>query len=313
MKKTAIFVAAVLLLAIIAIEFLIPDNNKIEQTTTIVSSEPGLYRAIADTSNWKNWWPEKETFQSSNTILRDINYTYKDRTTSSIFVALEHNSSIITSSLNFIPVSKDTVKLQWTLSTEPTYNPLKRLSNYLRNKEINIQLKELLTAIKTYYTVPNNIYGLPIVREQVKNSSLVFTYDSAQGLPTTEKIYSMVDELRSYIKKNKATVTDSPMVNIFTKDSVNYLTKVALPASTRLPSSGKITYKWMLPQGNILTAMVTGPDKNITPALRKIENYIDDYKLTSPAIPFYSLQTNRMVEKDSSKWISKIYYPVMYY
>ena len=38
---------------------------------------------------------------------------------------------------------------------------------------------------------------------------------------------------------------------------------------------------------------------------------MDDYHLTSPAISFQSLVTDRQVEKDSLKWITKIYYPIM--
>ena len=34
-----------------------------------------------------------------------------------------------------------------------------------------------------------------------------------------------------------------------------------------------------------------------------------DNALSSPAIPFESLVTNRMQEPDTSKWVTKIYYP----
>jgi hypothetical protein len=42
-----------------------------------------------------------------------------------------------------------------------------------------------------------------------------------------------------------------------------------------------------------------------------MELYISDHERVPPAIPFLSLVTNRMLEPDSSKWITLIYYPVM--
>jgi hypothetical protein len=42
-----------------------------------------------------------------------------------------------------------------------------------------------------------------------------------------------------------------------------------------------------------------------------VQKYKDDYQRVSPAIPFYSLITDRLKEPDSSKWITKIYFPVM--
>jgi hypothetical protein len=38
--------------------------------------------------------------------------------------------------------------------------------------------------------------------------------------------------------------------------------------------------------------------------------YLSDYKKNSPAIPFQSLVTNRLLEIDTSKWVTKLYYPI---
>jgi hypothetical protein len=39
--------------------------------------------------------------------------------------------------------------------------------------------------------------------------------------------------------------------------------------------------------------------------------YMKDFKLTSPAMPFELLVTNRANEPDTSKWVTKIYYPIL--
>jgi hypothetical protein len=158
-----------------------------------------------------------------------------------------------------------------------------------------------------------NLYGLDIRRELVKDSALISISDSSIGYPSSEKIYSIVDQLRQYIQKQGAVASDSAMLFTYTKDNLHYQVKVALPTSRRLPSKGKIEYRWMLGGGNILVTDVKGGPQTIDSAFAIVENYVQDHQLVAPAIAFYSLITNRLAEKDSTKWITRIYYPVMYY
>jgi hypothetical protein len=67
----------------------------------------------------------------------------------------------------------------------------------------------------------------------------------------------------------------------------------------------------MLGGGNILITEVKGGPASIKKAFNEMETYITDYRRTAPAIPFQSLITDRSKEPDTSKWVTKIYYPVM--
>jgi hypothetical protein len=63
--------------------------------------------------------------------------------------------------------------------------------------------------------------------------------------------------------------------------------------------------------GKILVAEVKGGEQRVREAAANLQNYVDDYKLKSPAIPFESLVTDRTKETDTSKWITKLYYPIL--
>ena len=62
--------------------------------------------------------------------------------------------------------------------------------------------------------------------------------------------------------------------------------------------------------GNILVSEIKGGDYSAREALREMHQFMTDNNMSSPAIPFQSLVTNRMEEPDTLKWITKIYYPV---
>jgi hypothetical protein len=62
--------------------------------------------------------------------------------------------------------------------------------------------------------------------------------------------------------------------------------------------------------GNILEVKVVGNNNKVEQALQATEDYMHDRMKTSPAISFVTYNSNRLLEKDSSKWISTIYYPI---
>ena len=52
-------------------------------------------------------------------------------------------------------------------------------------------------------------------------------------------------------------------------------------------------------------------ESEIQKAYDQIQHYISDHNRVAPAISFESLVTDRRQEPDSSKWVTRIYYPVM--
>ena len=92
-------------------------------------------------------------------------------------------------------------------------------------------------------------------------------------------------------------------------DSGYFKTMVAIPVNKVLPGNDSFLLKRLEP-GKILVARVKGGLYTTSEALREMEIYKEDNHLMSPAIPFESLITNRLEEPDTSKWVTKIYYPV---
>jgi hypothetical protein len=94
-----------------------------------------------------------------------------------------------------------------------------------------------------------------------------------------------------------------------TSDSGYFETMVAIPVNKVVPPKDNFLFKRMVP-GKILVTEVTGGRYTTAHALKQLENYLEDNELQSPAIPFESLVTDRSRQPDTSKWVTKIYYPV---
>lgn len=311
MKKWIIAVAICMVVLTSLLFIFIPGTIVVNKSIVIENNLKGLKRVLSADTNWHKWWPgiaaEKGLLLSNNS------YSVTDVAFSSIFITVKHSNLDTKSSLTFIPVTIYSTELDWEIQVPTSLNPIKRLQTYLFTRTLQKDMPVLLSNMKQYYTSNASLYNLDIRREIVDDSTMISTFDSTRGYPSTEKIYSLIDKLRVYIGSQQAVATDSPMLNIFSRDNKTFFTRVAFPTNKTLPSKGDIAFRKMLYGGNILTALVKGAPGKADIAIGTMENYLSDFELESPAIPFYSLVTNRLAERDSTKWITKIYYPVMYY
>jgi hypothetical protein len=313
MKKILLFLIIALLLCISAVYLLIPNRISVSEKTIVNANQEALLRKMGNTTNWQNWWPgEKMTGSQKNDLLfNSYQYEITDQKTLSIPVLISKPGFKTLTEFTFIAINTESTTVFIDAIIPTSYNPFKRLQLFFAANRIKKDVKTILQLVKEYYSVTSNLYGYDIQKKRVIDSTLLSNVKEIKSYPSTEIIYSLVDELKEYIKKQSAVETGFPMLNIFTKDSITYLVKVAIPVNKKLPDSGNISYKWMLGGGNILITEVKGGNGEIQKAYHQVQIYISDYKRTAPAIPFQSLVTDRRKEPDSSKWVTRIYYPVM--
>jgi hypothetical protein len=121
----------------------------------------------------------------------------------------------------------------------------------------------------------------------------------------------MINELKDYIKKKNGEQTNPPMMNVFPVSNTGFEVMIAIPTKWDLPQEGNFRLKKMV-LGNILVGEVKGGISTVINAEKQLANYVFDHGKSSPAIPFQSLVTDRLLEPDSSKWITRLNYPVFY-
>ncbi len=316
MKKWLIGFIIILSFLVACMYIFIPSTIVFQQDLVVHANSQGFYRTFLDDSSWQKWWPEENKSDTTNTSLHRFyfngyNYTITEKRMNGILISISDSTTSASTLLTFIATMPDTMHLIWAGHMPTSTMPLKRFQTYRRVKKLENDMSTILKKLQSFYSKPENVYGIFISKALVSDSLLIFTDAKSNGFPTTEFIYSQIDQLRKYIADQSAKETGFPMLNINTADSINYLTKVAIPVNKRLKSSGNISFRWMLGGGNILITEIKGGSASIDKAFKEMENYVSDYRRTPPAIPFQSLVTDRMKEPDTSKWITRIFYPVM--
>ena len=170
---------------------------------------------------------------------------------------------------------------------------------------------DLLDSMSGYLSKKENVYGVAIREGSTTDSSLVATRTVVPAPPSTEDIYRLLHKVKDYLEKAGARQTGYPMMNVTPlpgrKDSFQVM--VAIPVDRSLPGDSDIYFMRLIP-GKYLIGDVKGGRRRVEEALAGFRQYIMDYQRTVMAIPFESLITDRSLEPDSSRWETRIYYPI---
>lgn len=307
MKKMLIALLILVCLLLIGIYAFIPSKIYFREIVVIKANPNAAKRLLNNERNWNNWW-SKENKKNEQAGNKSYHYTFKGGMIQGIRININNSSVGVNSLLNIIPIDRDSVAVEWEGRSAAEFNPLRRVDKYTERKKIETEVENLLQNIKAFLENKENLYPIRISQIQVKDTLLVVTKDSFKNYPTTDEVYHLIGSLQEFISKEGAIGTNYPMLHI-TSDSGYFKTMVAIPVNKVVPAKGNFLFKRMVP-GKILVTEVKGGRYTTAHALKQLENYLEDNELQSPAIPFESLVTDRSKEPDTSKWVTKIYYPV---
>lgn len=314
MTKILIGILILFGFALLCSYFFIPAKINLGKVVYINGNINSANRFIYDERKWSKWWPG-ETQDPISGSVKNETYHYKNyvyiinrKMFEGMDIQIEHRFGRINIFLQTFRLNTDTIAIEWNGELPETYNPFKKISNYLLAIEVKKNISEILESAKIFLENKDNIYVLHIIQERVKDTILISTKYLSNTNPSTASIYNLIKNLKEYISFQKAAETNYPMLNIKRENSV-FKTMIAIPINRPIAENEKFVLKRMVP-GKILVAEVKGGAYTIREAISQLEIYMDDNHLSSPAISFESLITNRMEEPDTLKWITKIYYPV---
>ena len=291
-----------------AIYFLIPGKIYFAKAVYVKTNINSVKRFLYDENNWHSWWPRVSGLNRDLHSYKNYDYTIKRKMYEGTDIALLHDGKTINTFLHLVSVNRDSTAIEWKGEMEETNNPIKKIYAYFFATHVKKNMSEILASAKVFLEKKENIYGHNIIQEKVKDTLLISTKYFSKTHPSTEDIYTLIKKLKEYISAQGASETNYPMLNV-TQDSSEFKTMVAIPINKNIAENQTFVIKKMVP-GKILVAEIKGGQKTVTDAIDKVNIYMEDNHLVAPAISFESLISDRAKEKDSTKWITKIYFPI---
>ncbi|HEY9195301.1 MAG TPA: GyrI-like domain-containing protein, partial [Mucilaginibacter sp.] len=219
------------------------------------------------------------------------------------------NKTRLKSRIAYLPgdLSVDVV---WTTDINSGINPVQRVKAYCDAQKLKAGVSDILNQLKTFLQNDRNAYGYHIYIDKVKDPILLATSVNQSNYPGMPSVYAIISKLKSQAVLKGAKQTAFPMLNITKVSPASYQVSMALPVDKMISTDKGTFINKMVAGGNLLVTDVKGGPNTIADALGQIKQYMKDHKLISPAMPFESLVTDRVAERDTSKWVTKIYYPI---
>ncbi|HTE00642.1 MAG TPA: hypothetical protein VK668_15225 [Mucilaginibacter sp.] len=310
MKRTIFIITGLLFLIAASIYLFTPSQINITQTTINEVSELNTSRFLLYEKNWPRWWPgQKSAIDSKLFNYKGTNYHFENSTNSGVTLVIMDAGADLKSQIIFIVEDNLKVRITWTAQLHSGSNIIKRIEQYRHAKKVSQDMATILQHFKTFLENERNVYGFHIRLSKVKDPVMLATSDIVDKYPDMQIIDPMIKRLRRQIKDQNGKETNYPMLNINQVSKNQYQVMVAIPTDKELKPAANIFVNKMV-LGNILEADVKGGRGTINDAFNELRNFSKDYHFTSPAMPFESMVTDRSIEKDTSKWITKIYYPI---
>lgn len=309
MKNWIGLLILIVIVAIAALYIVFPGNIKISTISKVNASTEAALRLLSNQNSWSSWWPGTFDSTSQQFVYRDAKYTLTKSMFQSYEVDITSGDDHYTSSIVLLPLQRDSFEIEWKTSKKATASPFGRIGDHNRSRVIEFQLDELLQHFKRFIENTANVYGNRIEETKVRDSIILVTSFTLNHYPTPTDLYSRIDAMKSFLQKQDAHETNSPMLNVDSLKGTFY-TRLGIPIDREINTNGTGYAIKRMVLGLILVSEVTGGPYTVKKAVDKVELYISDFKRKSPAIPYESLITDRLKEPDSSKWKTKIYYPV---
>jgi hypothetical protein len=311
MKKWVIGFLIVCIIGISSIYIFIPSKIVVSSISPVKAFTNAAGRFLANPEKIKQCLHSFATKNDSTFTYKELDFNISRLFFNGLELNITEANSKTISKLVVLGISTDSSMLFWSTELPASLNPVNRITEYNHAKKIKEGINALLAQFQHYLSDHVNLYNFAIDEIQLKDSVLISTKITTAAEPTVNEIYLQIKKLSDYATSQHAVSTNFPMLHSIQTDATHFETMVGLPISKLIAETGDIHIKRMPYNGNMFVTEIKGGPKSIQNGFTELGNFLSDSKRASPAIPYELLITNRQQQPDTTKWVTKLYYPVM--
>jgi len=312
MKRILLIGVSIIITSLAAVYIFIPSRITITSAAIAAAPDVAVERILMEEAHWPAWWKycELSKFGSPNLSQPPFTQTLKEKFYKSLqFDINAPDQPTVSSRLTLVPLRKDSTGFEWSCQLEAGNNPIQRLLNYRKAREIKSLLDSTLQPCVRFFSNTENIYGIQIERTKLPDTLFVTAKKQFSTKPSQHDIYNLIKQIEGYIKTQGSKPSGSSIYNVSQLTENQYQLMAGVPISMRIKENKPFEIKYMVP-GSFLVTEVVGGEYSVQHSARQLKQYFQDYKKTSMAMSFTMLVTDRSLQPDSSRWITRLYEPV---
>jgi effector-binding domain-containing protein len=329
MIKKILFAIAGLIVVLVLIGFVFPAKLIISKSYTINAPTTAVFEEINDLERWQNW-------QYWNTLDPDMKITYGEKKVGtgasyswegpnlgtgtlaisesipdkSIAIDMDFGGNPAKGFYSLVPTGKST-QLNLNFSNDAGMNPIGHWINVFMKGEIEKsfdyageKIKSIAEAKPTFtYAITEEI--IPAI----SYVGLLHTMSPQDPAAISAQMAKMYGELEILLMKAKVTSTGYPfaLYPVYTEESMDMICAMPVAATAKLPARYKVETTI---SSRAIKGVHRGDFSNLMALHMELDKYLQYKGLTMNGAPMEVYVTDPMLEKDTAKWITEVYYPV---
>ncbi|SEM61452.1 hypothetical protein SAMN05192574_101181 [Mucilaginibacter gossypiicola] len=305
MKKKVL----IILLLIVVVFCFIPSKIKFNYDITIEASDAVTSKFLTNQNNWDKWWPGTK-ISATRYRYNDIDFTIDKLINSGAQLTLRRGKLNLNCTVNYLLINEGEVKITWSVIKKNGAGSIPPVIDNFKLSGIEKQITAISKHLKYFLEDEKNAYGYKIYLKAAQDTVLITSTKLSNTFPSISDIYTTIGDLKKQANDKGVKETNCPMMNITMINEKQYQVTIAIPINKKVVPSATTAIKYIPGGANLLVADVKGGSSTVKDALAQMKIYLKDHRLVSPAMPFESLITDRSAEKDTAKWITKVYYPI---
>lgn len=304
MKKVLLAFAVIVVLFVAGVYLFVPKQLRIAEAGIVTATFPAAKRFIFDRGLWSKW---ADTTKLEQAYHHDITNTFFTKTD----IVLSKAGESFPTSLRLIPLGNDSTGIEWEYNMQTGNNPFTRIARYQEAKQLKTHMDSMMFKLNAFLNDLDRVYGTAVRKAQLPDRPLLSKLVVLNREPHANDAYALLSEVKAAARQQNDSAVGPAMKYSSRLDSTHYELMVAIPTSRMLKTKGDFVAKGLV-GGNLIATEVRGGEAALQRAWEGIRQYKADYRLSSPAIPFEEFVTDRTIVSDTTKWITKIFYPIRF-
>ena len=311
MKRLIYGLLIIVVICVAGIYIFIPARITVSTVRYVKAYHNTVLKFQTDKTIMNNWFQSVSGKTENGYQYKVFTYNIEKTVSNITGFTVKSNTLDLKGNLISLNIYLDSSAIQCVTEIEAGLNPLGRISKYREAIQLKESMTGLMDQLKMFLDNSSGIYGINVKETQLKDSVLITSKILTVKYPTVEEIYQQVKKLSDYASSKNATIQNSPMLFVNKIDDIHYQSMIGIPINKVIEQTNDMRIKRMPYKGNIFVTEIKGGPSVIQKSFEQLNTYLLDSKRVSPAIPFEMMITDRSKETDTTKWITRWYYPVM--
>lgn len=329
MIKKILFIIAGLIVLLVLVGFVLPAKLDITKSYTINAPAAAVFEEINDLKRWETWqyWntldPEMKITYGEKTVGTGAYYSWNgpvlETGTITLTESIPDKSIAIVMDFGGNPangfysleVAGENTQLNLNFTNDAGMNPIGHWINVYMKGEIEKSFDYAGEKIKGIAEAKPK-FTYQISEETVPAISYVgfmHTMSPQDPAAVSAQMAKMYGELETILKKANVTVTGYPFAIYpsFSNESMDMICAMPVAADAKLPAKYKVE---TIRSGSAIKGIYKGDYTNLMALHLELDKYLQYKGLTMNGAPMEVFVTDPMLEKDTAKWITEVYYPI---